>query len=525
MARQKKGDDSRRKERFDRAMVESTDLLGELIAEVDFPIRTDDFLVYELARLTEDYDQPSFKNEEFRLLVEQGIRLLVDRNIGIRARMVGKLRMAYPEMQPGTRKIAPDVVGAIEDVDFPLHQIGAVVRSFTNQLFQRLEDMPDSSRAEKQAQELVDRWRAGGVDRPTMFEELRDIGSGAAGAVADMLFDAVDDIEVTRTAIELLAMFETPVTARILAYLVSMPILEEDQEERVETALKEFWPMPLPYVLYNLKKHTHEDLPFRWFQLLIEMNQTRGVERTLEEVAVHSIDQSYHEDLLAILSLLDRSKDPGVVGKILRLMTDPRTPDATLRLMEEWLEGADLEPSVEAGLDRWKQGHPVLVPSGEDFHTFAAKHPDRGFEELQGDWNAAYHESLGWQQRASFPRGSLESEFESEFQDSMMRELSLNPRLDEAELREQIESFRENWLMTPRDGVIPLVAIYLERARDNPWLEEIYWCEINGWYVKAAQFLDQGMHGKARQYLNIVLKIEPEYPLAQMLDGMVGRSA
>ena len=48
-----------------------------------------------------------------------------------------------------------------------------------------------------------------------------------------------------------------------------------------------------------------------------------------------------------------------------------------------------------------------------------------------------------------------------------MRELSLNPRLDEAELRAQIESFREDWLLTPRDGVIPLVAIYVERPRDK----------------------------------------------------------
>ena len=522
MARKKKGDAARRKKRFDQAMIDSTDLLGGLIADVGFPIRSDDFLVFELARLTEDYDEPSFGNEEFRLLVEQGIRLLVDRDVGIRARIVGKLRQAYPEMQPEARRIAPDVIGAIEDVDFPLQQVGAVVRSFTNQLFEKLEDMPDGSGAEEPARELLEGWKAGKVDRLTMFEKMRDIGPGSAAAVADMLFEAVDDVGVTETGVELLAMFETPVAARVLAYLVSVPILEEEQEGRAQAALKELWPMPMPYFLYNLKKHTHEDLPFRWFELLVQMDQTRAVERTLEEVAVHSHDQSYHEDLLAILSLLDRSNDPGVVGKILRLITDSRTPEATLRLMEEWLEGSELEPSVVIGLDRWRNGHSVLVRSGEDFHTFAAKHPDRGFEALQGDWNAAYHESLGWQQRARFPRGPLESEFDRELQDTMMSELSLNPRLGEAELREQIESFRENWLMTHRDGVIPLVAIYLERARDNPWLEEIYWCEINGWYVKAAQFLDQGMAGRARQYLDMVLEIEPDYPLARMLDDVVG---
>ena len=506
-------------------MVDSTDLLGELISDIVFQLRPDDFLVYELARLTEDYEEPSFKNEEFRLLVEQGIRLRLHRDIAIRAQLVGKLRQAYPDMQPEARKIAPDVIGAIEDVEFPLHQIGAIVRSFTNQLFEQLESMPDGSEVDDRARALLEEWKAGRIDRPTMFEEIRRIGPGSAGAVADMLFETTEDGELADTAIELLTLFETPMSARILAHLVSVPILEEDQEERAQTALKGLWPRPLPYMLYNLKKHTHEDLPFRWFELLIEIDHTRGVERILEEVAVHSMDQSYHEDLLAILSLLDRSNDPGVVGKILRLMTDSRTPEPTLRLIEEWLEGAELETSVAAGVERWKNGQKILVGSDEDFHMFATKHPDRGFEELQSDWNAACHESLGWQQRATFPRGTLESEFDRELQDTMMRELSLNPRLGEAELREQIESFRENWLMTPRDGVIPLVAIYLERSRDNPWLEDIYWCEINGWYVKAAQFLDQGMHGRARQYLDIVLEIEPEYPLARMLDEVIGSSS
>ncbi len=187
MARKKKGDATRRKRRFDQAMIDSTDLLGGLIADVGFPIRSDDFFVFELARLTEDYDEPSFRNEEFRLLVEQGIRLLVDRDVGIRTRIVGKLRQAYPEMQPEARRIAPDVIGAIEDVDFPLQQVGAVVRSFTNQLFEKLEDMPDGSGAEEPARELLEGWKAGKVDRLTMFEKMRDIGPDSAGTVADML--------------------------------------------------------------------------------------------------------------------------------------------------------------------------------------------------------------------------------------------------------------------------------------------------------------------------------------------------
>ena len=65
------------------------------------------------------------------------------------------------------------------------------------------------------------------------------------------------------------------------------------------------------------------------------------------------------------------------------------------------------------------------------------------------------------------------------------------------------------------------MAIYLERRPDNPWLKEIYWSEINGWYVRAAQLFDEGSHLKARQYLDIVLQVEPEYPLARALDAIL----
>ena len=134
----------------------------------------------------------------------------------------------------------------------------------------------------------------------------------------------------------------------------------------------------------------------------------------------------------------------------------------------------------------WSQGTKTSIP-------LLHGSPDVVFEQLRQDWNEAYHEGLRWQQRVRFPRGQVEAEFERQLQDKMMRELSLNPRLDEAGLSAQIESFSENWLMTPRGGIIPLVAIYMEQPREDPWMEEIYRSEINGWYVKAAQYFDQGI--------------------------------
>ena len=116
-------------------MVDSADLLSDVIADIEFPITADDFTVYELARLTADYERPLFKDEEFRLLLEQGIRLHVDSSVEVRARLVERLRLAASEMDAAARKITPDVISGLEDIEFPLYRIGAVVSSYTNQLF------------------------------------------------------------------------------------------------------------------------------------------------------------------------------------------------------------------------------------------------------------------------------------------------------------------------------------------------------------------------------------------------------
>jgi hypothetical protein len=511
------------RKRFDRAMVDSTDLLAEYLDNVEFPIERHDFLLYELGRMVQEGD-PSFRNEEFRSLISQGIRLNVDPDVAVRAQLVDSLRRGYPKMSPRTRRIAPEVIGAIEDADFSLDQIGAVVRTYTNQLFGKLERMTTESSHEDEARTLIASWKSGSLDRFELVEKLRTLGPGCVPPVADMLFESLNDPATVDTSLELLAVLESPLAARVLAYMVSEPILEEAHEERARAILKEFWPLPRKYILFRLKGHTHEDIPFRWIELLVETRDLRGVDRILEEVVAHARSEDYKGDLLAILGLMDRSEDPGITGKILRLMTEESAAEAPLDILEEWLETSGLAEPVEEALDRWNKGKAILVPATEDFNAFAAHQSDWGFDEIRTDWNAAYHESLGWQQRGAFARGSVEQEFERDLEEGMMRELALNPGLDEAALRDQIQSFREQRLLTPRDSVIPLVAIYLERPRDTPWLDDIYWREINGWYVRAAQYFDEGNTASARQILDIIGQIEPGYPLAQMLGGIMGEA-
>jgi hypothetical protein len=528
-----KTDDKRQnaaRKRFERAMVDSTDLLAEYLEDLVLPVEPDGFLLFELGRLVEDGDL-TFENDEFRLLIEQGILLSVDPDLDLRARMTESLRRNSAKMSPRARRITPEVIGAIEDADFSLDQVGAIVRCYTNRLIGELEATTGDSASEEPADKepagqeharlQIEAWKKGTLDRQALFRELEKSGSDQVPAVADLMFDSLDDSEAVDIALELLQTMPSPLAARVVAYMVSEPILEEAQEVRARQILKEFWPLPRTYMLYRLKQHTHEDLPFRWLELLIEMHELRAVDRILEELVAHARNENYKEDLLAILTLLDRSPDPGVIGKLLRLMTDDSALEAPLDILEEWLESSPLAQPIEEAVERWNNGKTILVPASQDFNAFATSQPDCAFDELSRDWDSAYHESLGWQQRSQFKRGPVEQEFENELEEAKMQGLSLNPGLDEDSLRDQIESFQENWLVSPRDNVVPLVAIYLERPRDNPWLEDVYQRELNGWYIRAAQYFDEGNLVAARQLVDIVLQIEPDYPLARMLDGIV----
>ena len=514
----------REEQRFNLAREDSTGLFQGVVDDIRFPIEPDDFLLQELGRLIED-GESSLETEDFHFVISQGIRLHVNPNIELRARLAEALRRAQPGMRGPVRRVAHAVVGAIEDVDFSLEVVGTVVRGYTNQLLEAVEQMSSAPGVDEDGREWIQQWTKGALDRMTLVGRFRDAKSAGVPAVADLLFDSLEDPTRIDAALELLSAIGTPVAGRVLAYAISEPILEEAQEERARESLRVVWPLVLPYVLYNLRRHSHEDIPFRWLELLVETDNTRAVDRILEEVVAHARSESYHEDLLTALPLLDRSNDPGIVGKLLRLVTRVSLPEEAIELIQRWIEGSPLRKPLEEALARWKSGETILIPRNEDFSAFAAERGDRSLADLRDDWNAAYHESLGWQQRRQFPRGPIETRFDRQLEEEMIDRLSLNPRLEEPVLRDQVESFRDNWLVTSQDDVVPLTAICLERQRNTPWLEEIYWSKINAWYIKAAQYFDEGDQDKARHYLDIILGIEPEYPLARMLDGIIGTHA
>src|SRR5262245_13168243 len=280
--------------------------MEDALANFDYQVECDDFLLYELGRLIEE-DRASLDDEEFRELIDEGIHEHVETRLEVRADIAKRLRLAMPGIAGDDRAGAVRVLRAVEDIDFPLRDAALILTTYTSYLFEKLEECSSNS-----------------VSRES--------------EIADALFECLDDRPAVDTALNTLGSIRSSVSARILAHLVSEPMLEEDLEKKAYDLLRGMWPLPRHYILYSLKGHTHEDIPFRWFQLLVESNEPEAVDRIMEELRAHADDPTFREDLLALLELLSRSGDPETEYKIMQVLNDSQTPPAASEMLEQFLK-------------------------------------------------------------------------------------------------------------------------------------------------------------------------------------------
>lgn len=280
----------------------------------DYQVACDDFLLYELGRLIEE-DRASFDEEEFQRMIEAGVHEHIERRVEIRAEMARRLRSS------GGR---PDrMLRAIENIESTLQDIPEIIQSYTAYIFARLEvcsDIPPDERI-----------------------------TGAA----ESLLETAGNRAQEEAAIELLGSIRSAVSARVLAFAVSEPMLDEDLEAKAYQCLRSQWPLARPYILYSLKPHTHEDLPFRWFQLLIDCDEPTAVDRILEELVVHAGDAYFREDLAALIPLLDKARDPETEDKILQVMNSEVTPRPAADLLQEFLKNSNAQRERAAGNNPW----------------------------------------------------------------------------------------------------------------------------------------------------------------------------
>jgi hypothetical protein len=283
-----------------------------MLEKFDYRVDCDDFLLYELGRLIEE-DRASLEDEEFRRVIDEGIHEHIERRLEIRADLAMRLR--------SSGSAAGRVWRVVEDIEAPLRDLPIVVQSYTGYLFGRLEECADRN--------------AGEADE-------------VAGA-ADLLFDSLDDRAAAERALNTLASLRSPVSARVLAHVISEPMLDEDLEAKAYGSLRAMWPLPRHFILYSLKPHTHEDIPFRWFQLLLDSDEPSAADRILEEVLVHAKDPNLREDLLALVELLRQSRDPGIDDKIMQVLNSEETPPAAIGLLEGFLRNTKAQRHKDAG--------------------------------------------------------------------------------------------------------------------------------------------------------------------------------
>jgi hypothetical protein len=318
--------------------------LEKVLENFDYQVECDDFLLFELGRLIEE-DRASLDDEEFREIIDEGIREHVERRLPLRAEIAKRLRKATPDIGKDDQAAAARVLRAVEDIDFPLRDVAVILTTYTSYLFQKLEDCANAAVSKE-------------------------------SEVADALFECLDDRSAVDTALNTLGSIRSAVSARILAHVVSEPMVDEDLELKAYELLRGMWPLPRHYILYSLKRHNHEDIPFRWFQLLIESNESEAVDRIIEELRAHADDATFREDLLALIELLSRSSDPATEDKIMQVLNDPQTPRPASEMLEQFLKTSP--PAVRANADRSIWEALIRLQSVNKKYQSAAKLFDSG---------------------------------------------------------------------------------------------------------------------------------------------------
>jgi len=287
------------------SIVEIAEQVASALAGFDYGVDAEDFVFYELHRLIEE-DRASFDDFELRVLIDAGVRAHVESNIQVRSQLARILRTL--NLTGDGRAFVMKIVRAVEDLNADLTSVSVLVRSYAGYLLSRLEVLEPDSEDDRIA------------------------------SAADLLFESTGDRDAAETALAVLCAKRSPIAARVLAHAVSEPLLDEDLEAKAFQCLKDSWPLPRLYMFYSLQGHPHEDIPLRWFELFVEVDELTTVELILEEVRAHSDHPDYHEDLSALLSVLHGCRDPELEDKVLGVINASSTSRVAFALLRTFLE-------------------------------------------------------------------------------------------------------------------------------------------------------------------------------------------
>lgn len=319
----------------------------------DYGVECDDFLLYALGRLIEE-DRASLEDAEFMGVIEAGIHEHVERRLQVRADLALRLRSSGAQTDRALR--------ALEDIESPLSHLPQIIYSYTAYLFARLEHCSTADPDER------------------------------VSAAADTLLDSPEDRSAAEASIGLLGSIRSAVSARVLAHVISEPLLDEDLEIKAYNHVRSMWPLPRPFILYSLRPHSHEDIPMRWFQLMIDCDEPSAVDRILEELVIHGADADYREDLVTLVQLLETARDPEMEDKVLQVLNSPETPGTAVEILESLLK-TTRAPGLKdtkgdspwAALDRVYAANRRYLAAARLFDTGKKSEAARTIEELLKD--------------------------------------------------------------------------------------------------------------------------------------------
>lgn len=372
---------------------ESVDIIAQTIAGFDFNIAFDDFVLFELHRLIEE-DRASFEDEEFRILIDEGIQQHVEDNLEIRAGLAGVLRNTISDMDSATQIIARRVIRALENTGYDLRNAGVVVRTYTACLFERFQSLEDTSRVEEESRSLIEAWTGGTLSTEELSARLRVLGGSAVGPLAELLFNAPENRGIAEMAIRVLSGIHSAISARVLAHLIAEPMLDEDLEMMAYASVRETWPLARPFILHSIDAHAHEDLPFRWFQLLIEVQDLTAGQRIYDELCVHGAKAVFHEDLWALTLLLAQSRDAEIEEQVLEWLNSPNTPAPVVPMLQEFLKDYR-KPTASKAPNPWEER--TRMQSLNEDYVAAAELWDAGkIEEAQAALDRILQKDAGY---------------------------------------------------------------------------------------------------------------------------------
>jgi hypothetical protein len=327
-------------------------------------------------------------------------------------------------------------------------------------------------------------------------------------------------------------------------------------------------PLLFVYLLNELSKRQTDYLD-RWeiYEFLTSFHASDTFEHLRNELLSRSMwdstphnsenDDTVEDEFFgSVTSCLIRLNDRRAIPVFIRLLHHGKSlgfSESVLSLIEEDAGSSPWRDEIQRGLRLLKEGEMVFVGEDEDLKDnllkkigdFTSFETAFGSGEISLDllnrrlkidearWNEAYHDALDGLRPVDIPQPLVLTELMErmikDFQRKMRRAKNVSPEQYMGLFRE----FQNEFMVTPLPdtGGIPLVAIMREHEQLafthalKKYFRKYKEDKINSLYIEAADMFEAGDVAPARNRINALLGMEPDYPFALALKRKINMAS